>query len=54
MELFTFEDFCNMTGYTLNELQTYGGSDEAFHIKKETSLPLFTMMMYITEDYVLH
>ena len=54
VELFTFEDFCNMTGYTLNELQTYGGSDEAFHIKKETSLPLFTMMMYITEDYVLH
>lgn len=34
VELFTFEDFCNMTGYTLNELQTYGGSDEAFHIKK--------------------
>lgn len=34
VELFTFKEFCNMTGYSLNELQTYGGSDEAFHIKK--------------------
>ena len=34
VELFTFKEFCNITGYSLNELQTYGGSDEAFHIKK--------------------
>ena len=35
VELFTFEDFCNMTGYTLNELQTYGGSDEVFILKRK-------------------
>ncbi|WRN00815.1 hypothetical protein UM598_05415 [Staphylococcus aureus] len=49
--LFTFEEFCKMTGYSLEELQIYGGSDEAFHIKKETNSPLFTMKMFIAEDY---
>ncbi|MBU7218725.1 ImmA/IrrE family metallo-endopeptidase [Staphylococcus gallinarum] len=34
VELFTFEEFCHMTGYELYELINYGGSDEAFHIKK--------------------
>ena len=54
VELFTFKEFCNMTGYSLNELQTYGGSDEAFHIKKEISLQSSTMKMFIVEDYDLH
>ncbi|MDN6414919.1 ImmA/IrrE family metallo-endopeptidase [Staphylococcus gallinarum] len=34
VQLFTFNDFCKMTDYTINELIDYGGSDEAFHIKK--------------------
>lgn len=34
INLFTFKEFCNMTGYELDELINYGGSDEAFHIKK--------------------
>ena len=38
--------FCNMTGYSLNELQTYGGSDEAFHIKNKFN---HQMKMFIVE-----
>lgn len=54
VELFTFKEFCNITGYSLNELQTYGGSDEAFHIKKEISSLLSITKMFIIKDYVLH
>lgn len=34
VQLFTFNEFCKMTGYEMRKLINYGGSEEAFHIKK--------------------